>query len=80
MKNARFRKHPLRLSRRRLRNASFTIVSGQPEITRENLLQVVDVTARLNGRGLGAGIADVRHALAKPGILGPGITYTGRAL
>ena len=56
--------------------ASFTIVSGQPEITRENLQQVVDVTARLNGRGLGAGIADVRHALAKTGVLGPGVTYT----
>jgi len=56
--------------------ASFTIVSGQPEITRENLQQIVDVTARLTGRGLGAGIADVRAALAKPGVLGPGVTYT----
>ena len=56
--------------------ASFTIVSGQPEITRENLQQVVDVTARLGGRGLGAGIADVRRVLAKPGVLGPGVTYT----
>ncbi len=56
--------------------ASFTIASGQPEITRENLQQVVDVTARLNGRGLGAGIADVRRVLAKPGVLGPGVTYT----
>jgi multidrug efflux pump subunit AcrB len=56
--------------------ARFTIVSGQPEITRENLQQVVDVTARLNGRGLGAGIADVQRALAKPGVLGQGITYS----
>ena len=56
--------------------ASFTTVSGQPEITRENLQQVVDVTARLTGRGLGAGIADVKTALAKPGVLGPGVTYT----
>jgi multidrug efflux pump subunit AcrB len=56
--------------------ASFSIVSGLPEITRENLQQVVDVTARLDGRGLGAGIADVKTALAKPGILGTGITYT----
>jgi len=56
--------------------ASFTIVSGQPEITRENLQQIVDVTARLTGRGLGAGIADVKTALAKPGVLGPGVTYT----
>jgi CzcA family heavy metal efflux pump len=56
--------------------ASFNIVSGQPEITRENLQQIVDVTARLTGRGLGAGIADVKTALAKPGVLGPGVTYT----
>ncbi len=56
--------------------ARFTTVSGQPEITRENLQQIVDVTARLTGRGLGAGIADVKMALAKPGILGPGVTYT----
>ena len=56
--------------------ATFTTISGQPEITRENLQQVVDVTARLTGRGLGAGIADVKTALAKPGVLGPGVTYT----
>ena len=56
--------------------ARFTTISGQPEITRENLQQIVDVTARLTGRGLGAGIADVRAALARPGVLGPGVTYT----
>ena len=56
--------------------ASFNVISGQPEITRENLQQVVDVTARLDGRGLGAGIADVKTALARPGVLGPGVTYT----
>ena len=56
--------------------ARFTTASGQPEITRENLQQIVDVTARLDGRGLGAGVADVKAALAKPGVLGPGVTYT----
>ena len=56
--------------------ASFTVERGQPEITRENLQQVVDVTARLSGRGLNAGIADVKKALAKPGVLGLGVTYT----
>jgi multidrug efflux pump subunit AcrB len=58
------------------RLAQFTVEAGQPEITRENLQQIVDVTARLDGRGLGAGIADVRAALARPGVLGPGVTYT----
>lgn len=56
--------------------ASFTNISGQPEITRENLQQIVTVTARLNGRGLGAGIADVKATLAQPGVLGAGVTYT----
>jgi multidrug efflux pump subunit AcrB len=56
--------------------ASFSTISGQPEITRENLQQIVDVTARLTGRGLSAGIADVQAALAQPGVLGPGVTYT----
>jgi multidrug efflux pump subunit AcrB len=55
--------------------ASFTVEAGQPEITRENLQQIVNVTARLTGRGLGAGVADVKTALAKPGVLGPGVTY-----
>ena len=56
--------------------ASFTVEQGQPEITRENLQQMVDVTARLSGRGMGAGIADVKAALAKPGVLGRGVTYS----
>jgi multidrug efflux pump subunit AcrB len=56
--------------------ATLTVESGQPEITRENLQQIVNVTGRITGRGLGAGIADVKAALAKPGLLGPGVTYT----
>ncbi|OYV36833.1 MAG: transporter [Acidocella sp. 20-61-6] len=56
--------------------ANFHVDQGQAEITRNNLAQVVDVTARLDGRGLNAGIADVKAALAKPGVLGPGVTYT----
>jgi multidrug efflux pump subunit AcrB len=56
--------------------AAFSIESGQPEITRENLQQIVAVTGRINGRGIGGVIADVRAALAKPGVLGPGVTYT----
>ncbi|HTQ72273.1 MAG TPA: efflux RND transporter permease subunit [Acidocella sp.] len=56
--------------------AGISVMSGQPEITRDNLQQVVNVTARLSGRGLGAGIADVKAALARPGVLGAGVTYT----
>jgi multidrug efflux pump subunit AcrB len=56
--------------------ATFSIESGQPEITRENLQQIVAVTGRITGRGIGGVIADVKTALAKPGVLGTGVTYT----
>ncbi|WP_284259447.1 efflux RND transporter permease subunit [Acidocella aquatica] len=56
--------------------ATFSIEAGQPEITRENLQQIVAVTARIDGRGLGSTIADVKIALGKPGVLGAGVTYT----
>ncbi len=56
--------------------ATFSIVAGQPEIHRENLQQIIAVTARIAGRGIGNTIADVTTTLAKPGILGPGVTYT----
>ncbi len=55
--------------------ARFSVVSGAPEITRENLQQIVAVTARITGRGIGGVIADVRTALGKPGVLGFGVTY-----
>jgi multidrug efflux pump subunit AcrB len=58
------------------RVASFSVVSGEPEITRENLQQIVAVTGRITGRGIGAVIGDVKLALAQPGALGPGVTYT----
>ncbi len=56
--------------------ATFSIAAGEPEITRENLQQIVAVTGRITGRGIGAVIADVKTSLAKPGVLGPGITYS----
>ncbi len=56
--------------------ANFSIESGQPEITRENLQQIVAVTGRIAGRGIGGVIGDVKTALARPGVLGPGVTYT----
>jgi multidrug efflux pump subunit AcrB len=56
--------------------ASFSVEAGQPEIMRENLQQIVAVTARITGRGLGSTISDVKTALSRPGVLGPGVTYT----
>ncbi len=56
--------------------ASVRFVAGQPELTRDNLAQVVPVTAQISGsRDLGSTIADVRKALDRPGMLPPGVYY-----
>ncbi|RZF61137.1 efflux RND transporter permease subunit [Sphingomonas populi] len=57
------------------RVADITPQSGQPQISRENLEPMVAVTGRIEGRGLGAAVADVKAYLDTPGTLGPGIRY-----
>ena len=44
--------------------ASIVETPGQTEIRRENLQRDVAITARLEGRGLGSGMADVQRAVA----------------
>jgi CzcA family heavy metal efflux pump len=56
------------------RIARVSIETGQPEITRDNLQQMVAVTGRISGRDLGSTIRAVRQALAQPGLL-PADTY-----
>ncbi|HWU77710.1 MAG TPA: efflux RND transporter permease subunit [Rhodanobacter sp.] len=55
--------------------ATLKQVQGQPEITRDNLKRMVAVTGRISGRSLGAVIVDVKHALARPGLLPKGMFY-----
>jgi multidrug efflux pump subunit AcrB len=50
-------------------------VTGQPQISRENLEPMVAVTGRIQGRGMGAAVADVTRALDRPGVLAPGVRY-----
>ncbi|PYE16712.1 CzcA family heavy metal efflux pump [Paraburkholderia silvatlantica] len=57
------------------RVADRVTVSGQPEISRDNLKRMVAVTARIDGRDLGSTIADVQHALADPNLLPSGVYY-----
>ncbi|WP_277978939.1 efflux RND transporter permease subunit [Sphingomonas phyllosphaerae] len=57
------------------RVASIQALVGQPQIARENLEPMVAVTGRIQGRGIGAAIADVTKALDRPGVLAPGIRY-----
>jgi CzcA family heavy metal efflux pump len=57
------------------RVATLEPVAGQPEIARENLMQIIAVTARISGRDLGSTVADVKTALAQPGVVPSGVTY-----
>ncbi|MEA3003496.1 MAG: hypothetical protein QOH81_2284 [Sphingomonadales bacterium] len=57
------------------RVATIEPVTGQPQISRENLAPMIAVTGRIVGRGMGAAIADVKTALARPGTLTPGVRY-----
>jgi multidrug efflux pump subunit AcrB len=57
--------------------ASVRFVAGQPELTRENLAQIVPVTAELNGSSsLGTTVSAVKQVLARPGLLPRGVYYT----
>ncbi|MDA8093893.1 MAG: efflux RND transporter permease subunit [Betaproteobacteria bacterium] len=57
------------------RVASITAVTGQPEITRENLKRMVAVTARISGRDMGSVIRDVKRVLHEPGMIPRGVYY-----
>ena len=57
------------------RIATVQPVTGQPQISRENLEPMVAVTGRIQGRGIGAAVGDVITALDKPGVLSPGVRY-----
>ncbi|KVL40394.1 efflux RND transporter permease subunit [Burkholderia sp. MSMB1835] len=50
-------------------------ISGQPEISRDNLKRMVAVTARIDGRDLGSTIGDVQRALGDANLLPPGVYY-----
>ncbi len=57
------------------RVARITAAPGQAEITRENLQQMIAITARLQGASLGAAVAAVKQALDQPGVMPPGVRY-----
>jgi multidrug efflux pump subunit AcrB len=57
--------------------ATVKFVAGQPELTRDNLAQIVAVTAQIGGgHDLGSTIAAVKRVLAEPGLLPQGVYYT----
>ena len=54
------------------RIARLVPVSGQPEISSENLKPMVAVTGRISGRDLGSVMGEVGRALRTPGLIPPG--------
>jgi CzcA family heavy metal efflux pump len=58
------------------RVASLRLVTGQPQITRQDLKRMVAVTGRISGRDLGSVIAAVKNILKRPGLLPPGLYYS----
>lgn len=58
------------------RVAKLTPVTGQPEITRDNLKSMIAVTGRIVGRDLGSTVRDIQRVLAQPGMLAPGVTVS----
>jgi CzcA family heavy metal efflux pump len=57
------------------RVAERVVVTGQPEVSRDNLKRMVAVTARIDGRDLGSTIADVQKVLDRGKLLPIGVYY-----
>ncbi len=53
--------------------ARIDVLTGQPEIVRENLKRMAAVTARISGRDLGSTIAAVKGVIGTPGFFPRGI-------
>ena len=57
------------------RIASLTVINGEPQIMRDNLKQMIAVTARISGRDMGSVIRDVKAVLRRPGLVPDGVYY-----
>jgi len=56
--------------------ATLTVVTGQPEITRDDLKRVVAVTGRISGRDIGSVISEVKQVLSLPALVPQGVYYS----
>ena len=57
------------------RVATVSQAPGQAEITRENLQEMIAITARLQGASLGTAVAAVQAVLSQPGVVPAGVRY-----
>jgi len=57
------------------RVAQVKTLTGQPQISRDNLKRMVAVTGRINGRDMGSIIRDVKTVLAQKGLIPKNVYY-----
>ena len=57
------------------RVATMEVMTGQPQVKREDLQTMVPVTARISGRDLGSTIREMTERLDRPGFLPKGVYY-----
>jgi len=57
------------------RVAKVRMVSGQPQIVRENLKRMLAITARISGRDIGSTVKDVKLVLSTKDLIPPGMYY-----
>lgn len=57
------------------RVATLTVVTGQPQIMRDDLKQMIAVTGRISNRDIGSVIKEVKGVLSLPGLIPKGVYY-----
>ncbi len=57
------------------RVAEIRRVSGEPQISRDDLRRMVAVTARISGRDMGSVVADVQEVIAADGVIPSGMSH-----
>lgn len=55
--------------------ATLKVITGQPQIMRDDLKRMIAVTGRITGRDMGSVIRDVKSVMNTPGMLPKGIYY-----
>lgn len=58
------------------RIATTKVITGQPQIMRDDLKRMLAVTGRISGRDMGSVIGDVRNVLKRPGLLPNTVYYS----
>jgi multidrug efflux pump subunit AcrB len=58
------------------RVVNLRLITGQPQIMRDNLKRMIAVTGRISGRDMGSTIRQITGLLDKPGFLPAGVYYT----